>query len=88
MTITEAQVPFEQSPLGVALISFVCIALLAITSAALKIILQITKMQATLDNLAVRISDLERDPDIMRWSNYGRATQALQTHGNPQGGMT
>lgn len=87
MILADAVQPFQQSPLGVALISFACIALLTISGAALKILLDIARMQASVTALVERVGDVERDPDIMRWSNYGRATQALgvtpMQQGNP-----
>lgn len=71
---------FSQSPLGVTLIGAVCVAMITVVSAALKMVLQLTRLEQTVKSVHDDVIEMKGDPDIMRWSNYGRAMQA--TRGN------
>lgn len=76
--------PFIESPLAVTLIGSACVALIAFTTAILKMALQLTRVEASIADLRGDIAGIKQDPDIMRWSGYGRVTQAgLLPHHNP-----
>lgn len=85
VTATASQ-SFDQSPLGVALISFACFALITIAGAAIRMVMQMTKMQSSIEVIVKDITEIKTDPDVMRWSNYGRAMQATQGQFGKGGG--
>lgn len=67
---------FIQSPLAVTLIGAACVALLTIATAAIKIVIQLARMESAIQDIRGDIAGIKSDPDVMRWSNYGRAVQA------------
>lgn len=67
---------FIQSPLGVTLVGAACLALLTIAGAAIKIVIQLARMESAIQDIRGDIAGIKSDPDVMRWSNYGRAVQA------------
>lgn len=87
MMIEAVAEPFQQTPLGVALISFTCFAMITMAGAAIKLVVQMTRMQASVTQLIVDVSNLKNDPDVMRWSNYGRAVQAMHGSQIPPGSI-
>lgn len=81
MTYSDASQPFIQSPLAVTLIGAACVAMLTIAGAAIRIVIQLARMESTITGIREDITSIKSDPDVMRWSNYGRATQAgVVTH--------
>lgn len=78
MTIADAAVPFFESPLFVTLAGIVCAALITIAGAAIKMVIQISGMQHDIKAIAQQVAEIKGDPDVMRWSNYGRAMQATR----------
>lgn len=68
--------PFIQSPLAVTLVGAACVALLTIAGAAIRIVIQLARVEAAVQDIRGDITGIKSDPDVMRWSNYGRATQA------------
>lgn len=76
--------PFIESPLAVTLVGVACAALIAFTTAIIKMALQLTRVEASIAGLREDIAGIKQDPDIMRWSSYGRVTQVgLLPHQNP-----
>lgn len=74
--------PFIQSPLAVTLVGAACVALLTIAGAAIRIVIQLARVEAAVQDIRGDITGIKSDPDVMRWSNYGRATQAgVMQHG-------
>jgi hypothetical protein len=51
--------------------------MVTLAGAAVKIVVQLAKMQSDITSLHASIATLQSDPDVMRWSNYGRVTQAM-----------
>lgn len=78
MTLSEASQVFIQSPLGVTLIGAACVAMITVAGAALKIVLQLARIEQTVKSVQDDLVEMKSDPDVMRWSNYGRAMQATQ----------
>lgn len=76
ITILASQ-SIADSPLVSTFIGIVATALMAITVSAIRMLVQMGRMQSSIENISKQISKMESDPDVMRWSNYGRATQAL-----------
>lgn len=68
---------FLNSPLVVALISVGAIALVTLAGAALKMVIQLAQLKTQVAGIAQDIANMKADPDVMRWSNYGRAVQAF-----------
>jgi hypothetical protein len=68
--------PFFQTPLAVTLIGVACAAMMTIAAASLKIVIQLARLEASVSGLREDVTQLKTDPDVMRWSAYGRATQA------------
>lgn len=87
MIIADAYVQFDQSPLGVALISFACFALITIAGAAIRMVVQMAKLQSSIEVIVKDITEIKTDPDVMRWSNYGRMTRATQGQPTQPGEM-
>lgn len=85
MTIADSAQPFIQSPLAVTLIGAACVAMLTIAGAAIRIVIQLARMESTITGIREDITSIKSDPDVMRWSNYGRATQAGVVAHSPQG---
>lgn len=77
MTFADSATPFIQSPLAVTLVGAICVALLTLAGAAIRIVVQLARMEANVAAIREDVANIQRDPDIMRWSNYGRAVQAL-----------
>jgi hypothetical protein len=73
------------SPIIVALFSVTTTAFIAIAAAALRVVIQMARMQTELSTIVTTLSELKTDPDVMRWSNYGRAAQAFQSAPSTQG---
>jgi hypothetical protein len=67
---------FLQSPLGATLVGVFCAAMLAIAGSAIKIVAQLSGMESTIKSIHDELHTLRTDPDVMRWSNYGRADRA------------
>jgi hypothetical protein len=76
-----------QSPLVVTMVGVACTAMVVLAGAALKLVIQLAKMQSDINAIQKDITEIRTDADIMRWSNYGRATQAL-IQAPPQQGPT
>lgn len=84
MTLADTAQPFIQSPLAVTLIGAACLAMITMAGAAIRIVIQLARIESNMAGMREEISNLKNDPDVMRWSNYGRATQALPiSHGTP-----
>lgn len=84
MTSADTAMPFIQSPLAVTLIGAACLALITIAGAAIRIVIQLARMESAIQDIRGDISGIKSDPDVMRWSNYGRAVQAgAIPHGTP-----
>lgn len=85
MTIADASTPFIESPLAAALIGAACVALVAIAGAAFRIVMQLTRLESSVADIRRDITAIQVDPDVMRWSNYGRAARSgvieQPTHG-------
>ncbi len=75
---------FAETPLGTTLIGAACMGLIVLIGATLKIVMQLTRMGQQITSLHDDIMQIKSDPDIMRWSNYGRMMQSLP--GNPGNG--
>lgn len=65
------------SPVVVTLIGVAAAALVTMAAAAMRMVIKLAQMQTELAAIRQDISDLKTDPDVMRWSNYGRAAQAF-----------
>lgn len=76
MTISDAVQPFFQTPLAVTLIGVACATMVTIAAASLKIVIQLARLEGAVAGLRADVTEIKIDPDIMRWSAYGRATQA------------
>jgi hypothetical protein len=76
-----------QSPLAVTLIGVLAAAMLTLAGAAVRLMVRIGQMQVQLTSILKEVSELKTDPDVMRWSNYGRAVQAFNM-ALPQPGNT
>lgn len=74
------------SPFVVMLFSVAATALIGLAVAAMRMVVQLARMSTELIEIRQTLTEIKTDPDVMRWSNYGRATQALQPH-NPNTGM-
>ena len=85
MILVEAATPFIQSPLAVTLIGVACVTMVTLAGAAVKIVIQLARVEVALKRVSDEIITLKSDPDVMRWSNYGRATQALLVPQQNQG---
>lgn len=84
MIILATAEPVIQSPLVVTLVGVFAAAVVALAAAALKMVIQLSQVTTQLIAIQADIADIKRDPDVMRWSNYGRAVQAFQqTPPNP-----
>lgn len=79
MTYADTTAPFIQSPLAVTLIGAACVAMLTIAGAAIRIVIQLARMESTITGIREDITSIKSDPDVMRWSNYGRAVQSGAT---------
>lgn len=69
---------FLNSPLVVTLIGVGAIALVTLAGAAIKTVIQLAQLKTQVTAIAQDIQNMKGDPDVMRWSNYGRAVQAFQ----------
>lgn len=69
---------FAETPLGTTLIGAACMGMIVLVGAALKIVLQLARLEQQVKSLHDDLLTMKTDPDIMRWSNYGRAQQATQ----------
>jgi hypothetical protein len=57
--------------------------MVTLAGAAIKIVIQLARVEATITGIGADIITLKTDPDVMRWSNYGRMTQSpLVQQGN------
>lgn len=84
MMAADTITPFIQSPLAVTLIGVACVTMVTITGAAIQIVVRLARMEATVKDIRDDIVTLKNDPDVMRWSNYGRMNQAaLMQQGTP-----
>lgn len=77
MIIADAQVAVINEPIVVALITVAATGLLTLAVAAMRMVVQLTRLQSTVAQIRETQLEMKADPDVMRWSNYGRATQAL-----------
>lgn len=66
-----------QSPLVVTLIGIGVTSLVALVGAAFKMVVQLARMQFAIGQIQSDIVEMRNDPDVMRWSNYGRAGAAF-----------
>lgn len=70
------------SPLVVTLLGIGAAGILSLVGATFRLVIQMAKFQTEIrsEMQAIRqdLSDIKTDPDIMRWSNYGRAVQAMK----------
>lgn len=78
---------FAETPLGTTLIGAACMGMIVLIGAALKIVLQLVKLEQQVKSLHDDLLTMKTDPDVMRWSNYGRAQQATQGHFGKGGGI-
>lgn len=85
MINADSMTPFIQSPLAVTLIGAACIAAITATGAMLKMVIQLTRIEASMTKVQADIVAIKTDPDTMRWSNYGRVTQAGLVPQSPPG---
>ena len=76
------------SPLVVALVSVAATALVMLAVAAVKVIVLLAKMASEITQIHTTLTEMKTDPDVMRWSNYGRAAQAFQQAQIPQGNQS
>lgn len=76
MTLADITQPFFQTPLAVTLIGVTCATMVTIAAAAIKIVIQLARLEASVAGLHEDVTTMKVDPDVMRWSAYGRATQA------------
>jgi hypothetical protein len=76
MNIADVTQPFFQTPLAVTLIGVACATMVTLAAASLKIVIQLARLQDAVAGLREDVTSIKVDPDIMRWSTYGRATQA------------
>ena len=77
VTVILAAQSVFQSPLVVTLIGVGVTALLSLALAAIKMVVQLSNMQMAIAEMQKDVTELKTDPDIMRWSNYGRAVHAF-----------
>lgn len=68
---------FFNEPIVVAMASVMGAALITLVGAILRMLNKLSKMESDLGYLRSEILELKTDPDVMRWSNYGRASQAF-----------
>lgn len=70
------------SPVVVTLLGIGAAGILSLVGATFKLIVQMARFQSevksNMDAMRQDLSDIKHDPDVMRWSNYGRATQAMK----------
>lgn len=78
---------FAETPLGTTLIGAACMGMIVLIGAALKIVLQLVKLEQQVKSLHDDLLTMKTDPDVMRWSNYGRAQQATQGQFGKGGGI-
>lgn len=78
---------FAETPLGTTLVGSACMALIVLVGAALKIVLQLARLDQSVKTLHDDLLTMKSDPDVMRWSNYGRAQQATQGQFGKGGGI-
>lgn len=79
MTVAESAGTFIQSPLAVTLIGVTCATLVTLAGAAIRIVIQLARVESTISSIHEELHTLRSDPDVMRWSNYGRMVQATST---------
>lgn len=77
MTILLEHASAIQSPLVVTLIGIGVTSLVALVGAAFKMVVQLARMQFAIGQIQNDILEMKHDPDVMRWSNYGRAGAAF-----------
>lgn len=77
MIIADSQVAVINEPIVVALITVAATGLFTLAVAAMRMVVQLTRLQSTVAQIRETQLEMKADPDVMRWSNYGRATQAL-----------
>lgn len=85
MITADVTTPFIQSPLAVTLIGAACVAMITATGAMVKMVIQLTRIEASMTKVQADIVSIKTDPDVMRWSNYGRVTQAGLLPQSPPG---
>lgn len=83
----DTTVTFLNSPLVVALISVGATALVTLAFAAVKTLITLAQLKTDVSSIHEQLATMKTDPDVMRWSNYGRAVQAFQ-HVPPNPGAT
>lgn len=76
MTLSDTVTPFIQSPLAVTLIGAACLAMITVAGAAIKIVIQLARLESSISGMREDITEIKTDPDVMRWSNYGRVTKS------------
>lgn len=69
---------FLNMPLVVALISVGATALVTLAFAAVKTLITLAQLKTDVSAIHTAITEMKADPDVMRWSNYGRAVSAFQ----------
>lgn len=68
--------PFFQTPLAVTLIGIACGTMVTVAAASIRIVIQLARLESAVSGIREDVTAIKADPDIMRWSAYGRATRA------------
>jgi hypothetical protein len=88
MTTIGTTVSIANSPLFVALVSVGATALVTLAVAAMKMVISLAQLKTEVAAIHSDIQDLKSDPDVMKWSNYGRAAQVFQQYPPQPGGSS
>jgi hypothetical protein len=87
MTVADTSQAFIQSPLFVTLVGVFCVTMVTLAGAALKIVIQLTSMQSSLNSMGKAIADINADTDIMRWSDYAKSNLVAPQFTHQPGSM-
>jgi len=79
-------VSFLNEPVVVAFISVGATALVTLAFAAIKTVITLAQLKSDVAAIHTTLTEMKADPDVMRWSNYGRAAQAFQNVPHMPGG--
>lgn len=78
MTLADNTVQVLNSPFVVAMVSVAATAFVGAFIAAIKVVVDLAQIHTELKAINLTLTEMKTDPDVMRWSNYGRASQAFQ----------